>query len=200
MPRRRRSLTEAERTLWNSVAETTTRLPSDHFEPLETAPAAPVIAETPEHPRLPRPQHKLKPAGRPVAQQTQLNLSADPMEVLDRAAPGMDRKRFQNLRKGKLKPDAKIDLHGMTAERAKSALTGFILRAHSDGLRLVLVITGKGRPGADPMAPHRTGVLRHAVPHWLQMPPLGPLILQVTPAHRSHGGTGAYYVYLRRAR
>jgi DNA-nicking Smr family endonuclease len=38
------------------------------------------------------------------------------------------------------------------------------------------------------------------VPHWLSVPPLSGLVLQITPAHQSHGGGGAYYVYLRRMR
>jgi DNA-nicking Smr family endonuclease len=122
------------------------------------------------------------------------------MEQLLTAAPDMDRKRFTRLRKGKMTPDATLDLHGMTADRAKTVLTTFILRARADNLRLVLVITGKGRPGADMLAPHRVGILRHAVPHWLQSGALAGSVLQVTPAHRSHGGTGAYYVYLRRMR
>ena len=72
-------------------------------------------------------------------------------------------------------------------------------RAHERGLRHVLVITGKGRAGGpDAPLPVRPGALRHAVPHWLHMPPLSAAVLQVTPAHRRHGGDGAYYVYLRR--
>jgi len=75
------------------------------------------------------------------------------------------------------------------------------LNAQSAGLRLVLVITGKGRPGADhgPI-PRPHGVLRHQVPQWLRLPPLGPAVLQVAEAHLKHGGSGAYYVYLRRQR
>ena len=46
----------------------------------------------------------------------------------------------------------------------------------------------------------RDGVLRHQVPQWLSMPPLSALVLQITQAHVSHGGGGAYYVYLRRNR
>ena len=62
-----------------------------------------------------------------------------------------------------------------------------------------LVITGKGKRGPDigPI-PHRMGVLRHQVPQWLRQPPLGPATLQVTEAHLKHGGSGAFYVYLRR--
>ena len=87
----------------------------------------------------------------------------------------------------------------MTLNVAQPALTRFILNARTSGLRLVLVITGKGRQGGpDAPLPVRPGALRHNVPHWLHMPPLDQLVLQVKPAHRRHGGEGAYYVYLRR--
>jgi DNA-nicking Smr family endonuclease len=111
----------------------------------------------------------------------------------------MDKKAFTRLKRGKMLPEAKIDLHGMTQDQAHPALIGFILRAHGSGKRLVLVVTGKGksRPEDGPM-PVRRGILKHNVPQWLAMPPLGPLVLQVAEAHISHGGSGAYYVYLRR--
>ena len=68
-------------------------------------------------------------------------------------------------------------------------------------LRHVLVITGKGKRGLDDgPIPQRQGVLRHQVPHWLRLPPLGAAVMQVTEAHLKHGGSGAYYVYLRRGR
>jgi len=123
---------------------------------------------------------------------------ADRME----AAPvNMDRKTHTRMKRGKLKPEARIDLHGMTMDRAHPALTGFIMRAASEGRRLVLVITGKGKDrDEDGPIPVRRGVLRHNVPHWLSVPPLAPLVLQVTPAHDRHGGGGAYYVYLKRLR
>jgi DNA-nicking Smr family endonuclease len=89
----------------------------------------------------------------------------------------------------------------MTQDRAHSALTGFVLRAHREDKRLVLVITGKGRDSDEgDIMPVRRGVLRHQVPHWLSVPPLSGIVLQVTPAHLRHGGGGAYYVYLRRHR
>lgn len=89
----------------------------------------------------------------------------------------------------------------MTLAEAHPELIRFILNAQSNGLRLVLVITGKGKPGADTgHMPQRTGVLRHQVPHWLRQPPCNAAILQVTEAHLRHGGSGAYYIYLRRTR
>jgi DNA-nicking Smr family endonuclease len=113
----------------------------------------------------------------------------------------MDRKAFGRMKRGKLSPEGKIDLHGMTLEQAHPALNRFVMSAHGAGKRLVLVVTGKGKSGRDTgPIPLRKGVLKHQVPQWLTMPPLGQIVMQVTPAHISHGGDGAYYVYLRRAR
>lgn len=113
----------------------------------------------------------------------------------------MDRKAYARLMRGKLRPEGKIDLHGMTLERAHPVLTRFILSAQSQGKRLVLVVTGKGKQRDDggPI-PVRIGVLRHQVPQWLNNPPLSLAILQVTQAHVRHGGGGAYYVYLKKVR
>lgn len=122
-------------------------------------------------------------------------------ERIGQAPVKMDRKAFGKLKRGKLTPEAKLDLHGKTLDQAHPALTRFILQAHSSGKRLVLVVTGKGKDRDDggPI-PVRLGVLRHNVPHWLSIPPLAQAVLQVTEAHGKHGGGGAYYVYLRRSR
>lgn len=200
---RRRGLTEGERALWQQVAASA--------RPLHPASAAdPAAATAPEPPpRDPPPDRgfdraALPPAGRLAARAAvpgvTLDLMPDPHHALDRAHPHMDRRRFESLRRGRMDPEARLDLHGMTAERAHGALTSFILGAHATGLRLVLVITGKGRAPEEGYFPARYGVLRHNVPHWLAAPPLGPRVLQVAPAHRRHGGGGAYYVYLRRQR
>ena len=113
----------------------------------------------------------------------------------------MDAKAFTRMSKGKLVPDARIDLHGMTVAEAHPELIRFILNAYSQGLRLVLVITGKGKPGSDSgPIPQQFGILKHQVPNWLRMPPFAGIILQISEAHLKHGGAGALYVYLRRAR
>jgi len=119
--------------------------------------------------------------------------------VLNDQPVRMDRKAHRKLTRGKLSPEARIDLHGMTLAAAHPALTRFIAESHSRGLRLVLVITGKGRKREDAgPIPVRPGVLRHQVPQWLTSGALRPLVLQVTEAHQKHGGGGAYYVYLGR--
>ena len=113
----------------------------------------------------------------------------------------MDMKAFTKLKKGKLKPEDTLDLHGMTLETAFPALSSFISRAHSTQKRLVLVITGKGK-NTDPgyAVPQRNGVLRSQVPIWLKEPRLSSLVLQIERAHHRHGGLGAFYIYLRRNR
>ncbi|WP_368373065.1 Smr/MutS family protein [Rubellimicrobium arenae] len=110
----------------------------------------------------------------------------------------MDAGQFGRMKRGKLRPEARIDLHGMTLAEAHPALTSFILGSRAAGRRFVLVITGKGRVSDDlaPM-PARAGRLRHDVPRWLMLPPLAGAVLQVAPAHQRHGGEGALYVYLR---
>ena len=116
-------------------------------------------------------------------------------------APQMDKKAYGQLKRGKLKPEARIDLHGMTLNQAYPRLIGFISDAHAAGKRLVLVITGKGKGRDDggPI-PTPTGILRHHVPGWLRSPPLSAMVLEVTESHIRHGGGGALYVYLRRRR
>ena len=129
----------------------------------------------------------------PVPPSTAERLRSEPL--------GMDAKAFTRMKRGKLTPDTRIDLHGMTLDRAHQELVRFILTAQTRGHRLVLVITGKGQreDPYDPM-PRRRGVLKAQVPQWVRLPPVAQAVLQITEAHRSHGGEGAYYVYLRKHR
>ena len=163
--------------------------------PLESKRVFEISARTePSAPAAPTPA---APAGAmPAAPQPQTAAPAMPPAVR------MDAKAFTRLRKGKLRPDARLDLHGMSQSQAHDALNSFVLRSHSRGHRLLLIITGKGSGDAARtdhwLAPR--GVLRQAVPHWLNQPPVGSVVLQTTQAHPRHGGNGALYVYLRRSR
>ncbi|MEO0681713.1 MAG: Smr/MutS family protein [Pseudomonadota bacterium] len=139
---------------------------------------------------------------RPGAPQVAVQRARSPYDALDPAA-GLDRRTADRLRRGKRTPEARLDLHGMTADRAHAALGAFLRRARAEGKRCVLVITGKGgrKPAEDaPYMPERTGVLRYAVPEWLSTAPLSPLVVGVYKAHQTHGGEGALYVYLRKPR
>lgn len=195
MPRRPRHLSTEEKALWDRVAKRT--------EPLKPQTPAPEFSPTPKPKpavkQVPIPQFQIgERAGIPS---TAAHL-ASAVEVGLRNAPlQMDAKTHGRMKQGKLKPEARIDLHGMTLAEAHPALLEFILTSERMGRRLVLVITGKGRRGPDDgPIPARIGQLRHQVPGWLRSAPLASVVLQVTPAHGRHGGLGAYYVYLRRKR
>ncbi|CAN5727474.1 hypothetical protein BH23PSE1_BH23PSE1_16650 [soil metagenome] len=128
-----------------------------------------------------------------------LDLAPGPLEE-GRAGPPLARRQASRLRRGRLAPQARIEPYGMSRERAQWVLVDFVLAAQARDLRLVLVITGKGRPDrGDALIPERHGILRHAVPHWLSAPPLSSRVLSVAAAHQRHGGAGALYVTLRRS-
>ncbi|TNF20170.1 MAG: DNA mismatch repair protein MutS [Rhodobacteraceae bacterium] len=194
---RKRRVRPDEAELWGQVARTAIPMPGRKpAAPPRPAPRTKEI-EPPARPDLP--QFSMGQKAQTAAPRTVLAPSIS--DELAGAPVAMDKKAFTRLKRGKLKPEARIDLHGMTLERAHPALIGFIQRTAAQDLRLVLVITGKGKRAPDdgPM-PQRRGVLRHQVPHWLRMAPVGHLVLQVSEAHLRHGGGGAYYVYLRRRR
>lgn len=88
--------------------------------------------------------------------------------------------------------EAVIDLHGMNQDRAEAALGAFLRRAHDEGHRAALVITGRGVQGA--------GVLRRRAPEWLSKPELRHIVAGFSEAHQRHGGEGAIYVALKRKR
>jgi DNA-nicking Smr family endonuclease len=183
-PRRRRALSEEERALWESVAKQVKPLrkkarvaKADAAAPAtDTAAAAkPMVSSRPK---------AVAPTVSPP------KLSPPPLAPLGR------RERSQ-LSRGRKDIDARLDLHGMTQTRAHRVLFTFLQRAHYDGLTFVLVITGKGKVGG---AESERGVLRRQVPHWLSLPEFRSMVVGFEEAHIGHGGEGALYVRVRRAK
>lgn len=194
MSRKRRGLSDEDRDIWGRVAQTARPLHARPFRAEPEPPAAPPPRRVSE---VARSVLRPNPSGPPPGHDLAHPLS----EALARVPVAMDKRQFQRMTRGKLAPEARIDLHGMTLAQAHGALNGFILRAQAQGLRLVLVITGKGKTSEDDgPIPRRRGALKHDVPQWLRMAPLGPAVLEIREAHARHGGSGAYYVYLRRPR
>lgn len=193
--RRSKGLSEDDLELWRRVTERTEKLD------LKSLFTPEIDAPTPAPPALRRAKNVVlgKPQLKP--RRSTHDLIPSLPDQIQKAPVQMDQKAFGKLKRGKLKPEGRIDLHGMTLDRAHPALTRFILSAQKSGKRLVLVITGKGKQRDEGGSiPVRYGVLRHQVPQWLAMAPLAAAVLQVSQAHISHGGGGAYYVYLRRQR
>lgn len=193
----RRKLTKEEVDLWRKVVRKADRL---HPERVDAAHPKPLPKPKPAKP-LPVSLDQFEIGQTARAKPHRHMVSPSITDRLTRAPVQMDPKAYTRMRRGKLKPEAKLDLHGMRVDTAHPALVRFILSAQAQGRRLVLVVTGKGKDRDEPgPIPTPRGVLRHQVPQWLSLPPLAQAVLQVTPAHISHGGEGAYYVYLRRAR
>lgn len=200
---RRRSLRPEEQEIWQAVARTARPMHAPPRAEIPAPPPDPPLHRPEVQPSPPQPGlNRFRIGERSPAPAKPGHKVQPPLpERLATAPVLMDAKHHDRMLRGKLTPEARIDLHGMTVAEAHPELIRFILNAWSAGLRLVLVITGKGKQGPDhgPI-PIRYGVLKHQVPHWLHLPPLGPCVLQVTEAHLKHGGAGAYYVYLRRPR
>ncbi|MDP1736777.1 MAG: Smr/MutS family protein [Caulobacter sp.] len=162
-----RKLKADEAHLWGHVTATVRPLPG-RLAPNVISPPA---EGAPAH--LPLPKTPAAPKAKAVR----------PPEAIE---PG----RQKRIVRGHEPLEARIDLHGMTHDRARAALESFLLRVWSEGCREALVITGKGVQG--------DGVLRRFTPEWLAVPPLREIVAGVSQAHRRHGGEGALYVALKR--
>jgi DNA-nicking Smr family endonuclease len=156
---------------------------------IKPPPAAPVTVTT---------QPPAAAVAKPLAKQAPL------LPISDLRAPGLDKASAERLKRGQYPIEARIDLHGMTQDDAHRTLGEFLARSARAGRRCVLVITGKGLRRLGDDAPGRgageIGILRNAVPRWLNEAPNRARILAFGAAQQRDGGGGALYVLLRRSR
>lgn len=178
--RSRKPLSLEDRILWQKVAKSVKPLAGRAVDDEEVEADEFAIMLEASQPALPK--QTQMPPGPPVP--------ASPASHLP--ARGIDRPTRIRLAKGRLPIEGKVDLHGLTQNEAHALLLSFLRRAHADGRRHVLVVTGKGSSlGSE-------GVLRRAVPGWLATPPFRMLVSAHEWAAVRHGGSGALYVRLRR--
>lgn len=187
-----RRLDPDENALWKKVAAT--------VKPLAKTPAplAPVAPPTVKPPK-PTPRSTAVPAA-PVRPTVKL-----PPPRRTHSAATLDGHWDRRLRKGLVRPDLSIDLHGHSLASAQALLDDAIGRALLRGARVLLVVAGRLRPGADRLPtmhgdPRPRGAIRASLPDWLAYSPHADQIVALRPAHISHGGAGAVYVILRRGR
>ena len=123
----------------------------------------------------------------------------EPAQASPGQEPQLDARTEARLRRGQMPVEARLDLHGCTQDEAHRKLNEFVVGAQARGKRCVLVITGKGQSrGQDD---ERTiGILRQKLPLWISLPPLRAIVLKSYPAAIRDGGTGAWYLYLKRNR
>lgn len=172
-----RTPTTEEMALWQDATRHDRAFPGRRLP--ECAPKPEKKALLPIHPP------RAKPAFRPPVSQ--------PLRQGDYAGV-VDGGTARRMKRGRLPIEAILDLHGLNSARARPALEDFIAGSAAAGKRLVLVITGKGRKTEG------GGVIRSLLPEWLAADPTGRHVLAFDAAQPCHGGGGAFYVLLRRAK
>ena len=108
-------------------------------------------------------------------------------EPVNKAVP----RRMKQVERGQIKPEAELDLHGLTVEEACTKLRFFLQDALYQGCRAVLLITGKGLHSSD------GPVLRIAMEILLESQ--RELVLEWGMAPQRYGGSGALIVFLRQS-
>ena len=103
---------------------------------------------------------------------------------------GIEPNRRHRIARDREAIGARLDLHGLDQDRARTVLEAFLANAFDNGWRAVLVITGKGVQG--------DGILKRRAPEWLAAPHLAHIVAGISDAARHHGGEGALYVALKR--
>jgi len=188
--KRGKSDSPADAALWHRIAESIEPLPR---RAKRKAVKAEVAAKPPAE-KIATATKLPKPAKAPVAVK-----KIPPLPELSQGrAPGLDASSHEKLKRGRMKIEGRIDLHGYTLEAGHKALAEFIQRAYERELRTIIVITGKGAgKGRDG---EERATLRHSVPRWLNEPALRKRILAFSQAQPQHGGSGALYVLLKRRR
>ncbi|HVY19171.1 MAG TPA: Smr/MutS family protein [Bauldia sp.] len=181
---RKRTPSGDELELWQKVTETVAPLEPQKLRSARTAT---------DKPKPPEPRKKATPPVAPFAA-----VKPPPPKTPPSLAP-LDRRTRSRVARGNVAIDRRIDLHGLTQAAAERRLDTFLHDAQSDGAKVVLVITGKGKAGDDARGSER-GVLRRIVPLWLGSPALRGVVIGFEEAARNHGGAGALYVRIRRPR
>ncbi|KQT42926.1 hypothetical protein ASG43_15340 [Aureimonas sp. Leaf454] len=197
--KRPRSLSEEERALWATIARTATPLGQrrrsrlDEEAPISAPPvSAPSVETSKDAARRGAPAIPPPPPARPsVMPSYQARGPAGPAAPSSPFHP-IERPVRRKIAKGRLPIEARIDLHDRTQVVAHYVLLGFLRQAQGQGLRMVLVITGRGASFGS------RGVIRRQLPHWFDTPEFRPLVSGFEPAEREHGGDGAFYVRIRR--
>ena len=106
----------------------------------------------------------------------------------------IDRRTMRALRRGQIRPEDSLDLHGMSQEEAHRSLVKFLQRSRADGKKCVIIITGRGKISQG------GGLLQNQTPKWLNSSLLRKNIIAFTAAQARDGGSGAIYVLLRKTR
>ncbi len=184
---RKANLTQEDKALWAYVTQDVTPIKHENAVAENSENEAAEDAPVPQAPNVTVQPQFLPDAGKPAAAPSRtahdLHSHAD-----------IDARSFDRFRKGEMPIEATLDLHGLTQQNAYDRVVSFITSQVAQGKRCVMIITGKGRNAAD----GEIGVLKQMLPIWLEQPTLKTHILKMRTARHFHGGSGAYYLLLKR--
>lgn len=189
-----RGLTPDETALWKRVTDTVTPLhPQRHVPQARQHVAEVQAAAHPPPPLLPKTKGRVPPP-RPAP-------APPPTPARPLTRHGLDTSWERKLARGGIEPDVTIDLHGHGLDAAHARLVAGVTQASAMGARVILLIAGKHRPhGEHDQRGERRGAIRAKLLDWLAASPHADRIAAVRPAQQRHGGAGAVYIVLRRAR
>ena len=97
------------------------------------------------------------------------------------------------FKKGNVKIEAVLDLHGMRSNEAEEEFFSFVVESFSLGFRVLLLISGKGLRSQG-----NTPILKEKIPNWINSFSILDKILFYNFASKKHGGNGAYYILLKK--
>ena len=174
MALRHRILSEHDRAEWAHYAR--------RIAPLRGTVPVVVSEAVAADPVVPRPDEPIRPAR---------TLRNAPPVAVGGQPDGIDTGTWKRFSAGKLPTVRRLDLHGQTTQRAFHSLMAFIRTAHTDHVRCVEVITGRG-------SGEQGGAIKREFPIWLNLPEIRPLILAASHPHAAN--SGSVRLLLRRVR
>jgi DNA-nicking Smr family endonuclease len=111
-----------------------------------------------------------------------------------------DKDNIQN--KKIIKKTRSLDLHGKTLDEANSIIENFIKKSYEEKVQKLIIITGKGLHSnneKDPYVSKELGILKYSIPEFVRNNKnLMQIISNICEASVKDGGTGAFYIFLKR--
>ena len=94
------------------------------------------------------------------------------------------------------------DLHGYSLDEANKKIQKLIQNSYNNGLKKLIIVTGKGLHSnneKDPYVSKDLGILKYSVPEYIRNnQELMSLINEIKEASIEDGGSGAFYIYLKK--
>ena len=102
----------------------------------------------------------------------------------------------------KSKKTRSLDLHGKTLDEANKIIENFIRRSYEDKVNKLIIVTGKGLHSSnqkDPYVSKDLGILKYSIPNFLNNnTELMKIISNISEASINDGGSGAFYIFLKK--